>query len=129
MTATAAAAAPARGRTFACKVDEVAIGQPRIVAFGRMSIGIFQLDDGYAALLNICPHRAGRLCEGPVCGTTRPTDRAEFVYERAGEIVRCAWHGWEFEIRSGKCLVDDRLKARTFPVEVAGEDLYLELGR
>jgi nitrite reductase/ring-hydroxylating ferredoxin subunit len=128
MTATALAA-PVRGRTFACKVDEVAIGQPRIVAFGRMSIGIFQLDDGYAALLNICPHRAGRLCEGPVCGTTRPTDRAEFVYERAGEIVRCAWHGWEFEIRSGKCLVDDRLKARTFPVEVVGEDLYLELGR
>ncbi|CAN7638319.1 Rieske (2Fe-2S) protein [Mesorhizobium sp. LjNodule214] len=122
-------AATALSRTYACKVAEVAIGQPRIVTLGRMSVGIFQLDDGYAALLNICPHRAGQLCEGPICGTTRQTDRAEFIYERAGELIRCAWHGWEFEIRSGKCLIDDKLKARTFPVHVDGEDIYVELGR
>ncbi|MDX8524598.1 Rieske (2Fe-2S) protein [Mesorhizobium sp. MSK_1335] len=115
--------------TYACKVAEVTIGQPKIATFGRMSVGIFQLGDGYAALLNICPHRAGLLCEGPICGTTRQTDKTEFVYERAGELVRCAWHGWEFDIRSGKCLVDDRLKARTFPVHLDGEDLYVELGR
>ena len=122
-------AATALSRTYACKVADVAIGQPRIVTLGRMSVGIFQLGDGYAALLNICPHRAGQLCEGPICGTTRQTDKAEFTYERAGELIRCAWHGWEFEIRSGKCLVDDKLKARTFPVHVDGEDIYVELGR
>lgn len=125
MTATATATA----RTFACKVAEVAVGKPRIVTIGRISVGIFQLDDGYAALLNICPHRAGQLCEGPVCGTTRHTDRAEFIYERAGELIRCAWHGWEFDIRSGKCLVDEKLKARIFPVHVDGDDIYLEMGR
>ncbi|RWD28726.1 Rieske (2Fe-2S) protein [Mesorhizobium sp.] len=123
MTATAMA------KTYACKVDEVTIGQPRIVSFDRLSVGIFQLEDGYAALLNLCPHRAGRLCEGPVCGTTRQTDTAEFIYERAGELIRCAWHGWEFDIRSGKCLVDDKLKARTFPVHVEGDDIFVELGR
>ncbi|MGX9180786.1 Rieske (2Fe-2S) protein [Mesorhizobium sp. BHbdii] len=82
-----------------------------------------------SSLLNICPHRAGRLCEGPVCGTTRQTDKAEFIYERAGEPIRCAWHGWEFDIRSGKCLVDDKLKARTFPVYLDGEDIYVEFGQ
>ncbi|MBZ9706750.1 Rieske (2Fe-2S) protein [Mesorhizobium sp. B2-1-8] len=122
-------AAVAPSRTFACKVAEVTTERPKIVTFGRISVGIFELHDGYAALLNICPHRAGQLCEGPVCGTTRQTNKTEFVYERAGELVRCAWHGWEFEIRSGKCLVDDRLKARTFPVHRDGEDLYVELGR
>ncbi|QPC95196.1 Rieske 2Fe-2S domain-containing protein [Mesorhizobium sp. INR15] len=121
--------ATAPARTFACKVSEVAIGHPRIVTFGRMSVGIFLLNDGYAALLNICPHRAGQLCQGPICGTTKRTDRAEFIYERAGELIRCAWHGWEFEIRTGKCLVDERLKARTFAVHVDGDDIYVELGR
>ncbi|MBZ9870285.1 hypothetical protein LB542_05350 [Mesorhizobium sp. BR1-1-9] len=53
----------------------------------------------------------------------------EFVYERAGELIRCAWHGWEFDIRSGKCLVDEKLRARTFPVHVDGDDLYLEMRR
>ncbi|MFD1987715.1 Rieske (2Fe-2S) protein [Mesorhizobium newzealandense] len=121
--------AAAQSRAFACKVGDVAAGQPKIVTIGRMSVGIFLLDDGYAALLNICPHRAGQLCLGPVSGTTRQTDRAEFVYERAGELIRCAWHGWEFDIRSGKCLVDEKLKARTFPVHIDGDDIYLEMGR
>jgi len=124
---TAAATAPAL--TFACKTADVAVGKPRLVTIGRIRVGIFQLEDGYAALLNICPHRAGQLCEGPISGTTRQTDKTEFVYERAGEIIRCAWHGWEFDIRSGKCLVDDKLKARTFPVQVDGDDIYLEMGR
>jgi len=124
---SAAATAPAL--TFACKAADVAIGKPRIVTIGRIRVGIFQLEDGYAALLNICPHRAGQLCEGPVSGTTRQTDKTEFVYERAGELIRCAWHGWEFDIRSGKCLVDEKLRARTFPVHVDGDDIYLEMRR
>lgn len=125
MTATTAT----RTGTFACKVADVAVGQPKIVSFGRISIGIFQLTDGYAALLNICPHRAGQLCEGPICGTTKTTDKQEFVYERAGELVRCAWHGWEYDIRTGQCLVDDKLKARTYPLQVEGDDIYIDLGR
>jgi nitrite reductase/ring-hydroxylating ferredoxin subunit len=123
------AATTAAARTFACKAAEVAVGKPRIVTIGRIRVGIFQLEDGYAALLNICPHRAGNLCEGPVSGTNRQTDKTEFVYERAGELIRCAWHGWEFDIRSGKCLVDEKLRARTFPVHVDGDDLYLEMRR
>ncbi|KAA3447377.1 2Fe-2S ferredoxin [Mesorhizobium sp. SARCC-RB16n] len=124
---SAAATAPAL--TFACKAAEVAVGKPRIVTIGRIRVGIFQLADGYAALLNICPHRAGQLCEGPISGTTRQTDNTEFVYERAGELIRCAWHGWEFDIRSGKCLVDEKLRARTFPIHVDGDDIYLEMRR
>jgi nitrite reductase/ring-hydroxylating ferredoxin subunit len=121
--------ASASTRTFACKTADVKIGAPKIVTLGRMSVGIFLLEDSYAALLNICPHRAGQLCQGPVCGTTKRTDKAEFIYERAGELVRCAWHGWEFEIKTGKCLVDDKLTARTFPVHVDGDNIYLEMGR
>ncbi|MBZ9764258.1 Rieske (2Fe-2S) protein [Mesorhizobium sp. CA8] len=121
--------AAAWGLTFACKTADVRVGEPKIVTIGRIPVGIFQLEDGYAALLNICPHRAGQLCEGPISGTTKRTDKTEFVYVRAGELIRCAWHGWEFDIRSGKCLVDDKLKARTFPVHVDGDEIYLEMAR
>lgn len=116
-------------RAFACKVGDVGPASPKIVKVGPMSIGIFELEDGYAAMLNVCPHRAGQLCEGPVCGTARKTDRTEFVYDRPGQIVRCAWHGWEFDIKSGTCLVDEKLKARTFPVHVEHDEIYVELAR
>jgi nitrite reductase/ring-hydroxylating ferredoxin subunit len=33
-------------------------------------------------------------------------------------LVRCAWHGWEFEIASGRALADPRIRARTYPVRV-----------
>lgn len=116
-------------KAFACRVEDVGPSTPRIVKVGTMSIGIFELEDGYAAMLNVCPHRAGQLCEGPVCGTARETDRTEFIYDRAGQIVRCAWHGWEFDIKSGTCLVDKRLKARTFPVHVEDHEIFVELAR
>jgi nitrite reductase/ring-hydroxylating ferredoxin subunit len=96
-------------------------GHPKIVEVGRRSVGIFNVGDALYALLNVCPHRGGPLCEGPQCGTTLPTDRYEFVYGREDGLVRCAWHGWEFDIRTGACLGAPNVKARTVPVSVKGE--------
>ncbi|UXN59167.1 Rieske 2Fe-2S domain-containing protein (plasmid) [Phyllobacterium zundukense] len=78
-------------------------------------------------MLNICPHRGAAICQGPVSGTTKQTDSREFVYERSGELVRCAWHGWEFDIRSGAFLVDPKIRARTFPVTVEDEKIFVHL--
>ena len=47
------------------------------------------------------------------------------MYGREGEIIRCAWHGWEFEIATGRSLVDPRIRARTYPVEVADGRVYV----
>ena len=111
---------------FACKTTEVPENTARIVKIKSLSVGIFKQDDGYFALLNVCPHKGAALCEGPVCGTTKTTDTVEFVYERAGQIVRCAWHGWEFDIRSGESLVDPNIRARRFPVSVDAGDIYIQ---
>ena len=32
--------------------------------------------------------------------------------------LRCPWHLWEFEIASGQCLVDPRMRVRTYPVTI-----------
>ena len=112
---------------FACNADEVPVDAAKIVRIKNLSVGIFKLSDGFHALLNICPHRGGALCEGPICGTTKNTDDREFVYDRAGELVRCAWHGWEFDIRSGEFLVDPAVKARTLPVSVKRNEVFVHL--
>jgi nitrite reductase/ring-hydroxylating ferredoxin subunit len=114
-------------KQFVCKASEVPHEAAKIVPFGKFSIGIFKLNDGYHALLNICPHRGAALCEGPVCGTTKATDTREFVYERKGELIRCAWHGWEFDIRTGEFLVDPAIRARRFPVTLEGDDIFIHV--
>jgi len=90
-----------------------------------LSIGVFNVGGRFHALHNRCPHRGGELCRGPVTGTAVLTGDYRFRYGRDGELVRCAWHGWEFEIESGRCLVDPRIRARTFPVEIEADSVYV----
>jgi nitrite reductase (NADH) small subunit len=114
-------------RWVVCKAD-LAPGERRIVQIDGKSVGIFNVNGTYYALHNRCPHMAGPLCAGPVTGTTRPTDSMEFVYERAGEIVRCGWHGWEFDIQTGRCLVVDKIRARTYPTWVENGEVIVQIG-
>ena len=105
-------------KTFICSTDEIKTGTPLIAVIRNRSIGVFRIGDDFYALLNVCPHRGAPLCEGVQCGTTAPVDSAEFIYHRHNEIIRCAWHGWEFDIRSGRSLVDPAVCAHTYAVAV-----------
>jgi nitrite reductase/ring-hydroxylating ferredoxin subunit len=112
-------------KNFVCRVDEVESGSAHIVKVRNLSIGLFRVGDSIHAMLNVCPHRGAPLCEGPQCGTTAAVDGSEFVYHREGEIVRCAWHGWEFDILTGVSLVDPRVRARTFPVTIESGQVFV----
>jgi nitrite reductase/ring-hydroxylating ferredoxin subunit len=110
-----------------CAASEVPPGGRRIVEVDGRSIGVFNVAGNFYALRNGCPHRGGALCEGPVCGTVLPTEDRSYAYGRDGEILRCAWHGWEFDIRTGRSLVDPRMKTRTFAVSVESGEVFVHL--
>jgi nitrite reductase (NADH) small subunit len=101
-----------------CAVEDVAPGQRQIVNVRGRSLGVFNIDGNFHVLHNRCPHRGAPLCHGVITGTTLPTDGVDFQYGRQGEILRCPWHGWEFDLRSGRALADPRIAARTYPVQV-----------
>ena len=43
----------------------------------------------------------------------------EVEYARAGEILTCPWHAWEFDIRTGQSWCDPaRLRVRRYAVSV-----------
>ena len=46
---------------------------------------------------------------------------------REHALVRCPWHKWDFDIASGRCEVDARLRVRRYPVEVEGDELVVRL--
>jgi nitrite reductase (NADH) small subunit len=108
--------------------EEIKPGQRRLVVpfRGRAGIGVFNLGGTFHALRNLCPHKSGPLCTGRVSGRIvadlPPSGRRlapdDYDVEREGEIIRCPWHLWEFEVATGRCLVDPSVRVKTYPVAV-----------
>ena len=92
---------------------------------GLGDIVVFHVNGEFFALLNRCPHEGAPL-EKAAC-VARLTSPEPGVYERSrvGELLRCPWHGWEFDMRNGQSWFDPkRVKVRSYPVAVeSGEEL------
>jgi len=99
--------------------DEIPVGQKKIVQVDHLSIGVYHLADGFYAIRNYCPHQGAELCRGTVHGTNRPSEVGEFRPDFLGRILRCPWHGWEFDIKTGKGLYDAKGRVAVYEVRVA----------
>ena len=100
-------------------VDEIPPGQRKLVEAGGRKIVVFNLGGEFFALNNRCPHRGGSLCQGRQTGLVESDGPGNYRYSRPGEIIRCPWHGWEFDIRTGQSWCDPtRVRARPYTVSV-----------
>ncbi len=110
----------------------VAIGVPadipegtrKIVYVAGRSVGVFNQGGQYFALHNICPHRGAPVCTGRLRPRIEDGDGSEFRYSPQDEVLKCPWHQWEFDLRTGHALHGD-LAITTYAVEVEGNQLIL----
>ncbi|MEZ4663696.1 MAG: Rieske (2Fe-2S) protein [Caldilineaceae bacterium] len=100
-------------------------GARKIVTVGGREVGVFNIGGEYYALRNICPHRGAPLCHGRL----RPLMTSPGVYqldrEREAEILKCPWHQWEFDVKTGRALYDDAMRVRTYRVAQEGDEVVL----
>ena len=116
----------------AARTGDLPPGGRKLVTIGRVEIGLFNVSGEYRAYRNVCPHAGAPVCLGRVGGTSLPSEVYEYKYGREGSILRCPWHGWEFDLRTGANLVDPRKRLKEihierFPVEVSDGTLYVIL--
>ncbi len=103
--------------------DELDPGDRLTVTLDGREIGIFCLEDGYHAYRNWCPHQGGPVCDGSITGTQdtsfdRETLQTEVHQTRPDQVLNCPWHGWEFDLTSGKCLSRENIQLRSYEVRV-----------
>ncbi|HEY2935033.1 MAG TPA: Rieske (2Fe-2S) protein [Gaiellaceae bacterium] len=103
-------------------------GSVRMLDVGGHRVGLYRLDDALYALADRCPHRGAPLCSGRVATPVEARDGALAV-GKPRSIVRCPWHKWEFEISTGRCLVDERLRVKRYAVRVDGDQVVVSLDR
>jgi len=120
-------------RVVVGKVSEIPPGERKIIVpfRGKAGIGVFNVDGKFYAIRNICPHRRGPLCTGELSGrfaadAPPSIQGATLSVDNLGEILRCPWHQWTFDIATGQCLVDETLRVATYPVKVDGDDVVVE---
>jgi nitrite reductase/ring-hydroxylating ferredoxin subunit len=108
-----------------CAVEEIPSGARRIARIAGRSIGVFNVRGEFFAIRNRCPHQGGPLCLGVTKGLAVPRfvdgDWPELRVERDGEILRCPWHAWEFDLRSGEAVFGQGWRVAVYPT-VVGED-------
>lgn len=93
------------------RVSEFAPGAGRMVVVSGRHVAVFRLGDEFFALDNMCLHRGGPLCEGPV----------------HRDVVTCPWHGWSYQIRTGTMVQDPRVGVSKHDVRVNGDEIAVRL--
>ena len=106
-------------------IAEVPPGQHKKVHVKGRDIALFNLAGTYYALGDRCPHESGSLCAGKVVGLALSDEPGKYRLERPGEFVKCPWHGWEFDIRTGQSYCDPvKTRVRVYESHVEkGDDL------
>jgi nitrite reductase/ring-hydroxylating ferredoxin subunit len=109
----------AKSRHVVARAAEIPPGGRKLVKVGGRGVVVFNLDGEFFALSDQCPHKGGSLSKGKLTGLVQAEEPGCYTYSRFGEIVRCPWHGWEFDIRTGRSWCDPRrLRLMQYAVSV-----------
>ena len=95
--------------TRVASATEIPVGTGKVVQAGGKTLAVFNCDGTFYAIDNTCKHRGGPLGEGTLSGTS----------------VTCPWHGWEYDVTSGKCQMDESIAVQKFDVKIQGDDVLV----
>ena len=109
------------------RASDVTAGSMKLVEVKGLSIGVFNVHGDFIAVLNLCPHELAPICRGRLGGTTLPSPPGEYRWGREGEIIACPWHGWEFDLLTGKALADAKARLKRYDVVVEDDVVFVVL--
>lgn len=98
-----------------CKTNELKEGQAKPIQIDGKEIGVFNIKGKYYAIDNICMHAGG-----PLTGGSIVEDECKVI---------CPWHGWGYDLASGKCVTHPKqdVFANTYIVKIIEDEIFLEV--
>ena len=110
-------------------VDEVRREGCRVVEVNGRRVGVISVGAEFYAVSDRCPHMGASMCAGSLSGTFVPAGPHELVYGMEQRVLRCPWHGWEFDLETGRSLLEPaRVGLKTYPVTERDGEVVLHVG-
>ncbi len=94
------------------KTAEIPSGTIREFQVDGRAIALANVGGKFYAINNTCLHRGGPIGQGPL----------------QGNVVTCPWHGWQYDVTTGKVNQNPAVGVDCYPVEVRGEDIFVDCG-
>lgn len=96
----------------AARKDEIPPGTIREFQLDGKTVALANVEGKFFVVNNVCLHRGGPIGEG----------------ELEGKIVTCPWHGWQYDVTTGKAVMNPAVGLETYVIELRGDDLFVDVG-
>jgi nitrite reductase/ring-hydroxylating ferredoxin subunit len=115
---------------FVAKASEMTDGDRRIVFVGDHEIGVFRHKGQYFAYSNFCLHQGGPACEGLTIAKVEEKLRPDktslgLSFSDSEMHFVCPWHGMEYDMTTGECVSDRKMKLKKYQVLEKGDEVYV----
>lgn len=112
------------------KEDEFGDRERKIIAEEDLEIGVFRVDGEFYAFENMCPHQGGPVCQGKILNRVEEVIAEDKTSQglrfSKDEIhIICPWHGYEYNIKTGRHPGDRKVRLRTYEVKIKDGDVYV----
>lgn len=97
--------------TRVASLNEIPENSGLEVVVGDRIVALFRCNGEIVALDGVCPHMGGPLAKGQV----------------HGEIVTCPWHGWQFNVTTGRHCLTPNLTHPKVAVRVENDAVLVNL--
>ena len=96
----------------AARKDEIPSGAIREFQVDGKTVALANVDGRFYAINNTCLHRGGPLGQG----------------ELQGKEVTCPWHGWQYDVTTGRVGMNPAVGVERYAIEVRGDDIFVDCG-
>jgi nitrite reductase (NADH) small subunit len=114
---------------FVARASELKEGERRIVENGGGTIGVLRAKGRLYAYQNQCPHQGGPVCQGLLIHRVEEDIGPDKTYRgmRYSDDLHivCPWHGWEFNVETGRCAGDGKHSIRKYKIVERGDEVYV----
>jgi nitrite reductase/ring-hydroxylating ferredoxin subunit len=122
-----------RGGHLVAGAAQLAEGERLLTTVAGREIGVFRIHGELRAWENRCPHQRGPVCTGLLVGRTElvlADDKTVVRETRSEDVVHiaCPWHGWEFDIDTGRCWALPIARLRAVEIYERDGEVYVAGG-